>query len=75
MLELIYIIADADCAAARKAAVASGKEIQFRNLYYPEVKADYDARGGTKLPAIWDGTTLHQGLAAVLAVIGPPRQH
>ena len=52
MLELIYIIADADCAAARKAAVASGKEIQFRNLYYPEVKADYDARGGTKLPAI-----------------------
>jgi len=67
--ELFYIIADADCAAARRAVLERGlkEKIAFRNLGYPEVDADYNARGGHQLPALWDGTTLHQGLAAVLA--------
>ena len=69
MTELFYIIADADCATARKAALDAGvrEKVSFRNLDYPEVKADYDARGGTTLPALWDGGRLHQGLAAVMA--------
>jgi hypothetical protein len=68
-MELFYIIAGADSAAARKAAAASGKEVRFRNLHYPEVKADFEARGGTTVPALWDGETLHQGLEAVLAAL------
>jgi hypothetical protein len=66
--ELFYIIADTDCAAARKAAMADGvrEKVSFRNLDYPEVAADFAARGGTHLPAIWDGERLHEGLPAVL---------
>ena len=69
MTELFYIIADADCAAARKAAMADGvrDKVSFRNLDYPEVTADFEARGGKKLPALWDGERLHQGLGLVLA--------
>lgn len=68
MTELFYIIADADCAAARKAVLDDGirDQVSFRNLDYPEVAADFDARGGTSLPALWDGERLHQGLAAVM---------
>ncbi len=69
-MELFYIIAGADSAAARKAAVASGKEVRFRNLYYPEVRADFEARGGTTVPAVWDGRTMHCGIEAVLRVLG-----
>jgi hypothetical protein len=67
--ELFYVIADADCAAARKAVLESSlrRETQFRNVVYPEVEADFRARGGTTLPALWDGSALHQGLAAVVA--------
>ena len=69
MTELFYIIADADCAAARRAVLERGlkEKVNFRNLAYPEVEADFTAHGGKKLPALWDGTTLQQGLPAVLA--------
>jgi hypothetical protein len=68
-VELFYTIADADCAAARKEVYARGlkERIDFRNMYYPEVLADFTARGGERLPALWDGATLHQGLAAVVS--------
>jgi hypothetical protein len=68
-VELFYTIADADSAAARREVVERGLKprVNFRNLYYPEVTADFTARGGTKVPALWDGETLHQGLPAVLA--------
>jgi hypothetical protein len=69
--ELFYTIADADSASARKAVMELGllAATRFRNLAYPEVKADYAARGGTAIPALWDGAALHQGLDAVLAVL------
>jgi hypothetical protein len=68
-VELFYIIAGADSAAARKAAMASGKDVRFRNLHYPEVAADFAARGGKTPPALWDGEMLHEGLAAVLEAL------
>jgi hypothetical protein len=79
--ELFYIIADAGCAVARKAVLESGirDKVSFRNLDYPEVKANFEARGGTTLPALWDGEHLHQGLDAVMAALAhlqaPPAQH
>jgi hypothetical protein len=68
-VELFYTIADAACAQARRAVIDLGVKdwVDFRNMVYPEVQADFRERGGTELPALWDGSTLHQGLAAVLA--------
>jgi hypothetical protein len=43
--------------------------VTFRNVAYPEVAADLEARGGNKLPALWDGVALHEGLPAVLSEI------
>lgn len=67
MPELFHEIADADCAAARRAVVELGLEgrVTFRNLFYPEARQAFAERGGTRLPALWDGRTLHEGLAAV----------
>ena len=69
--ELFYVIADAACAEARKAVLASGKKerIDFRNLHYENVARDFADRGGQTVPALWDGVTLHQGLPAVLAAL------
>jgi hypothetical protein len=76
-VELFYTIADPDCAVARKAVVDRGLKslVNFRNLHYPEVASDFTARGGVRLPALWDGVRLYQGLAdvtAVLATLSPP---
>ena len=70
-MELFYTIADAACAAARKAVIERGlkERISFRNMYYPEVQHDFKARGGHNLPALWDGQTLHEGLNAVLEAL------
>src|SRR5262249_32462039 len=69
--ELFYTIADADCAAARRAVLERNlkERVSFRNLDYPEVAADFSARGGRTAPALWDGERLHQGLLAVTAVL------
>lgn len=69
--ELFYVIADPACAEARKAVLASDarRRVDFRNVIYPEVERDFRARGGTVVPAIWDGVALHQGLPAVLAAL------
>jgi hypothetical protein len=74
-VELFYAIADADCATARRVVIERGLKdsVDFRNLYYPEVQADFDARGGRAIPALWDGQVLHQGLAAVLRALPAPR--
>jgi hypothetical protein len=68
MIELFHATNDTDSAAARKRVVERGLEerIRFRNIYYPEVRADLTARGGSATPAVCDGTRLVEGRAAVL---------
>jgi hypothetical protein len=67
-VELFYTIADASCAAARRAVLDLHLQevVGFRNMYYPEVLHDFRSRGGHAVPALWDGQRLHQGLPAVL---------
>jgi hypothetical protein len=70
-IELFHATNDADSAAARKHVVERDlvDEIRFRNVFYAEVEADFRARGGTTLPAIWDGQRLISGRAAVAAFL------
>ncbi len=69
--ELFHQIADEGSAAARRAVVERGLEeqVRFRNIFYPEVEADFRARGGATLPALWDGAKLIEGASAVLATL------
>jgi hypothetical protein len=71
VLELFYIIADADCAAARRAVLDRGlkAQVDFRNTAYAEAAAALAAHGGQAVPALWDGQALHQGLAAIIAAL------
>jgi hypothetical protein len=69
MLELFHATNDIASAAARRRVTELGLEIRFRNIFYPEVQADFAARGGTQLPALWDGEKLIEGEAAVLATL------
>ena len=70
-VELFHAIADPPSAAARSLVVQLGLEdrVRFRNVVYDEVRRDLEARGGGALPAVWDGASLHQGAAAVEAVL------
>jgi hypothetical protein len=70
-LELFHKIADEGSAAARRMVVERGLEerVRFRNIYYPEVVRDFEAHGGTQLPALWDGERLVEGTDAVLALL------
>jgi hypothetical protein len=76
--QLFYQISDPGGAAARKAIIAAGllEAVQFRNLFYEEVRVDLEAHhratggsGAPELPALWDGETLHEGTARVLVAI------
>ena len=62
---------DGASARARQAVVdlSLTEKVRFRNIFYPEVQADFAARGGTQLPALWDGTLLVQGVDAVLEAL------
>jgi hypothetical protein len=67
MLELFHAIGDPGSARARQLFVARdlGRRVRLRNIVYPEVVADFTARGGRELPALWDGARLIQGADAV----------
>jgi hypothetical protein len=69
--ELFHEIAGPDSAAARRRLAALGLmgRVELRNLHYPEAAADFAARGGKLLPAVWDGEKLHQGLEAALGAL------
>jgi hypothetical protein len=71
MIELFHATNDEGSAAARKLVVDLGlvERIRFRNIFYPEVQADLDARGGKTTPALWDGEKLLEGREAVLAFL------
>jgi hypothetical protein len=68
---LFHATNDEGSAAARQRVVERGlvDKIRFRNVFYPEVKADLGAHGGDGTPAIWDGTRLIEGRDAVLAFL------
>jgi hypothetical protein len=72
VIELFHATNDEGSAEARKLVVDRNLvgQIRFRNIFYPEVRADLDARGGTTTPAIWDGEKLIQGRDAVIAFLG-----
>lgn len=68
-LELFHRIAHPPSARVRRYVVDFALEdrVRMRNLAFPEPEADFLARGGHTVPALWDGATLHQGAEAVLA--------
>jgi hypothetical protein len=69
MIELFHATNEVASAAARRRVTELGLEVRFRNIFYPEVQADFAARGGTTLPALWDGQKLIQGEGEVLAAL------
>lgn len=69
-LVLYHRIADADCAEVRQAIVERGlkERIDFQNVLTDGAEA-FAQLAVERVPALWDGTTLHQGRAAVLAAL------
>jgi hypothetical protein len=69
-LELFHAVNDGGASAAARVLVVARKlPVRFRNVFYPEVQADFVARGGQRTPALWDGVTLHQGAEEVMAAL------
>ena len=69
--ELFHATNDSASATARRRVVELGIEhrVRFRNIFYPEVQADFTARGGRMLPALWTGETLIEGESQVVAAL------
>lgn len=67
--ELFHSIADAGSATVRRWVVDHGLQaaVRFRNVAYPEVAADLQARGGQGTPALWDGARLLAGAELIIA--------
>ncbi len=70
--ELFHVVSEPGSAQVRRFITdhALLGQFRFRNLTYPEVLHDFQERGGTTTPALWDGRTLVQGAPAVLARLG-----
>ena len=68
--ELFNAIAHPGSAQVRKWIQQAGilHKLRFRNVVYPEIEADLLAGGGSieRLPALWDGESLHEGESAVV---------
>ena len=41
--------------------------VRFRNVLYPEARADFEAHGGTVTPALWSEGHLFSGAELVIA--------
>ena len=69
-LVLYHRIGDADSAAVRRRVVELGLKavIDFQNVD-TEGAAAFAAHRGGAVPALWDGVRLHEGRAAVLALL------
>jgi hypothetical protein len=69
-LVLFHRIADAECAEVRRVIVERGlkPKISFENVL-TDGAAEFARLGGERVPALWDGASLHQGRAAVLAAL------
>lgn len=75
LIELFHEVADKGSAKVRRYVTDHDlvAVVRFRNLTYEEVKRDFDARGGTVPPAVWDGKTLHTGAEACIARLAAVR--
>jgi hypothetical protein len=67
--ELFHEIADPESARLRRRVVMWGLKdrVAFRNVSYPEARADLVGRGGAGVPSLWDGRRLHVGAEAIEA--------
>lgn len=70
-LELFHRIAEPDSAQVRRWLTAHDPDqrVALRNIFHPEARADFERRGGTLTPALWDGERLHSGFRATLAAL------
>jgi hypothetical protein len=69
-LVLYHRIGHADSAAVRRRVVELDlkSRIDFQNIDNEGADA-FAAHAGRRVPALWDGVRLHEGRAAVLAVL------
>ncbi len=67
--ELFHRIDDPDSARVRRRAAGLGLlgRLALRNVHFRSHAEALAAREGGRIPALWDGEHLHQGLEAVLA--------
>jgi len=72
-LEVFHAITDPDSAVARRRAAELGLveagRIALRNVHFESHAAALAALGGGPVPALWDGSRLHEGLAATVAAL------
>ncbi len=69
--ELFHRLTDAESAKVRRwlSERQAVEHVRFRNIHYPEVWADFAARGGNQTPALWDGERLHIGADACIEAL------
>ena len=67
---LYHRIDDPDSAAVRRRIVELDLKarVDFQNVDTDGAEA-FAAQGGRRVPALWDGTRLHEGRSAALAVL------
>jgi hypothetical protein len=67
---LYHRIDDPESAVVRRRVVDLGikSQVDFQNVDTEGAEA-FAQHGGRNVPALWDGTGLHEGRAAVLAVL------
>lgn len=69
--ELFHEIIGESNVRVRREVVERGlkPQIDFRNIYWPEDREAFEARRGSRTPALWDGGRLHEGEEAVMTVL------
>lgn len=72
---LFHRLDDPESATVRREIVARGlkSRIDFQNVDSDDGKSLFEARGGTAVPAIWDGTRLRLGRDAIIAWLAEVR--
>lgn len=77
-LELFHEIVGEDNMRVRREVVALDLKslITFRNVHFESHRERFAELGGSRTPALWDGSRLHEGPEAVLRVLRAmmPRQ-